>query len=879
MKLKIRTMKKIFTPLLFCFAAIIALPAGVNGQCGTGYTAAEMNWDNLDFLPSNNIRYTSFYPTATATTFPYNQNFTIGTRTLNFVMAPNNGTSLVLNGENGINTAHAGTPVTAGDDVQFTSTVTTPTTITMIFDAEVTNVQFSLFDLDSNQRVSITATNAASVAQTITLTRAGAAGITIGGTATNPTASAPTTSYADNDNTGSINVVISGTVKQVVITLDNSGGDIWLSDIDACVTGTFPADYQKISRPFTGQPQYVLAVVNNNIYYINPANGNGYFLFNEPGHTRLNSMAYDPYERIVYYTYSLTGGSNPQNDKTLKKYDVDNKVISVVIPNVNTFGIPTYESGVESGAATFYNGSLYLGIEGYTGTSGGGSYAAGRKSTIWKINFDAAGNAVPPAAQVWGVTADNGVNAANIHDWSDFAITNGVLVDFDGSNDEDYYQTNMFTGVTTNYIPVGPTPRQVSIGWDEAIYNVDATIAPYNGTSGNGTARTISAPIGPVIPTGSSASWGDAAGPYRPFLDFGDAPATYDPDPLAPACHDTLTPNNVSGARTRLRLGPNEDVEWLKKGFTTVEDLYEDGLAFVPIFSPASGSYQAQVSLVNNTGFNATLCAWLDLNGNGLFDASEAITPINVTSAAGTRNFWLTWPSITSPLSTGMITHLRIRLTTASFGMNANNATGYYSTGEVEDYRVVVDNSPLSTQMISFDANTVSEAKVKLTWDATEEIGLEAYGIERSVNGSEWEQVAYQVVTRTGSTRHYELVDDNPYTGKSLYRLRLMEVNGHSKYSNIQTIEIRELPSVMRLFPNPVREAATLTITGGIAGQQAEVSILDGNGTVLSRQKIMLSAGVTAIRLPIDPAWPSGMYMTRINRDGKIEFKQFILRK
>jgi hypothetical protein len=107
----------------------------------------------------------------------------------------------------------------------------------------------------------------------------------------------------------------------------------------------------------------------------------------------------------------------------LNKYDVDSKTISVVIQDVNTFGIPTYESGVESGAATFYNWVLYLGIEGYTGTSGGGSYAAARKSTIWKINCDAAGNAVPPAAQVWGVTADDGVNAQNIHDWSDFTIT------------------------------------------------------------------------------------------------------------------------------------------------------------------------------------------------------------------------------------------------------------------------------------------------------------------------------------------------------------------------------------------------------------------------------------------------------------------------
>ncbi|MEI9811106.1 MAG: hypothetical protein WDO16_26260 [Bacteroidota bacterium] len=164
-----------------------------------------------------------------------------------------------------------------------------------------------------------------------------------------------------------------------------------------------------------------------------------------------------------------------------------------------TFGIPVYESGVESGAATFYNGSLYLGIEGYTGTSGSGSYAAGRKSTVWKIDFDAAGNPVAPAAQVWGVTADNGTNAQNIHDWSDFGISNGVLTDFDGSQSGqvDFYQFNMFTGVRVNYAPVGLIPRQVSIGWDEKLYNVDAAISLYNGTNGVGALNTIYAPLGP----------------------------------------------------------------------------------------------------------------------------------------------------------------------------------------------------------------------------------------------------------------------------------------------------------------------------------------------------------------------------------------------
>ena len=84
-------------------------------------------------------------------------------------------------------------------------------------------------------------------------------------------------------------------------------------------------------------------------------------------------------------------------------------------------------------------------------------------------------------------------------------------------------------------------------------------------------------------------------------------------------------------------LGPDEDVEWLKKGFTTVEDNFEDGLSFVPLFSPPSGTYTARVDVLNNTGSNATVCAWLDFNGNGFFDAAEGITPITVNSSAASQ--------------------------------------------------------------------------------------------------------------------------------------------------------------------------------------------------------------------------------------------------
>ena len=219
------TLKFYFLIALILFLTVIGM-----AQCPVGYTQAQLNWDNLDFLPSNNARYSPFYPTAA---FPYNQNFTIGPRTVNFTMAP--AANITLNGENGTNTAHTGSFATAGDDVQFTTTVITNSTLTMTFDMNVANVQFSLFDLDVNQRVNITATNALGVAQNITMVRTNVgSAIVIAGSASNSaTATGPATDYASTNNFSTINISVAGPVSRIVVTMSNAAGDIWLGDIDA----------------------------------------------------------------------------------------------------------------------------------------------------------------------------------------------------------------------------------------------------------------------------------------------------------------------------------------------------------------------------------------------------------------------------------------------------------------------------------------------------------------------------------------------------------------------------------------------------------------------------------------------------------------------
>lgn len=865
--------------MLQLLAATLLLSPTLWGQCGPGYTQSQLNWDYLDFLPSNDA--TNYTPSYVLGITPYNQNFTIGTRRVNFTMAATS--NFTLDGENATNTADAGSFSTPGQDVQFTTSTTSNRTITLTFDTEVTNVRFSLFDLDNNQQVTIAAANAIPAAVPALLTRANIlSGIVIVG----QQATGPGTGYNNNDNNGTLNVQVLGPVRTITLTLSNASGDVWLSDIDACVTGSFPTGYRNISRPFTGMPAYILTVVNNNFMLLDPGTGKVKTLFTDLGHTNMNGMAYDPYKRILYYTYSLTG--TPANTKTIYKYNVDTETISTVIADVNAapLNIPTYRPGVTSGSASFYNGSLYFGVEASNSTLN-----SGRENTVWKIDF--APDSITPirASQVYAARVDSLIGATNtlIHDWSDIGVTNnGMLYDFDGArNDSMFYHFDLMTGQRTQFLPSGAGnigPKQVAIDWQENVYNmgglpsgnpltIGGYIVPYNynGTVNNAQNRLVYTDPGPVYLTGS---WGDCSEAFRPTCDFGDAPATYDPNPLSPAVHER---------DTAIRIGATWDREWTKlsSALANGDGADEDGLSYTPIFSPGAGNYLAYVNVYNNTGENATLIAWLDFNGNGLFDPGEACqAQPAVASMPSLQGRYIYWPSAPTSLPNGSFTYLRIRLVKTSAGMTSSTPTGYYDHGETEDYRILVDNFVLKANLLSFNAKMTAIDNVELKWFSTDEENFNGYEIQRSADEINWSALGFSTAKGNGLAAEISYVynDQRPLTGKSFYRLKLVSSDSKFKYSDVRMITNRKGVQQITLLPNPSSDKVWLVINT-LTNTEALISVTDQSGRMLNKQNSVVPKGTNKIELPVADRLVSGIYFIRIEIDNELFIKKLVIKK
>jgi hypothetical protein len=820
-------------------------------QCPAGYTAASVNWDALDYLP------TSAYSNAIANAASPNQYFAFGKNRLNITY-----TGCTSPGENGTHTGETGS-YGVGEDVQYTGNGT----ITLTFTDEVANLKFSLYDIDKSQTVQLSAGNTANVQQNITVTTLGTSILTVSGTATNPVVTASNTVVNEASVTASFNVDIAGPVKTITLAVSNTGtangatpedGSYWLSDISACSpSAAFPASYYQVSRPFTGQPAYVLESINNSVYYVDPATGNAKLLFTDGATSSIiTSMGYDPFNHVVYYVYGLVnnGASAASADRSLHKYDLNTGVATTLVNDINTLGIPTFSQGVENGGACFYDGAWYIGIEGGTDRSGGNPHSTtGFESIIWRLDFNSSG--VPATAtQVFGVNGDT-------NDWGDFVINDGTLYNFNADPAAPgYNHFNLQTGVNQAVPYVGTVPSQCGVGWDGSIYWLDSAIAKYNLDGTIGTKKNITST--PAIPNWSSYGkplFTDGGGAFRPPFDFGDAPASYDPDPLAPAMHE------LSG---NLKLGAASDWEWDKTSSVNAnaDGSDEDGLPYVKIFSSGT-NYQTDLRVYNNTGANATVCAWVDFNGNGVFDPSEGISQ-TVASSTSTQDISLFWNSPPSNLANNSYTYLRVRITSASNGMTTANPTGYFNNGEVEDYYVVVSNTPLDVKLTQFAATKVSEQKVALQWKVGDEQAGTLYEVQRSSDGSNWQTVHQRSAATNASSASYTYVDEAPFKPISYYRLKYTGAANKVQYSQAERLQFT-LGQAVNLYPNPVNDVLFIGL-GLSQSDKFEIKLRDLQGRRVHSETRLINAGSGPIKVDMKSLQPQVYILQVVNSKGEI---------
>jgi len=173
-----------------------------------------------------------------------------------------------------------------------------------------------------------------------------------------------------------------------------------------------------------------------------------------------------------------------------------------------------------------------------------------------------------------------------------------------------------------------------------------------------------------------------------------------------------------------------------------------------------------------------------------------------------------------------------------------------------------------------FTAEKLGERSAKLDWTTVTETNSSHFGIERSENGSKWENIGrVQAAGFSRQERVYGFVDNKlpriTAAGKVIYyRLKMADKDGRYQYSDMRTVifEGKEEGRIV-LYPNPATNLVNLDLSGvGHNGGQLELSVMDVDGKLVMQRTI---EGVDSYELDVAEL-SANVYQIRISQGDRV---------
>lgn len=221
-------------------------------------------------------------------------------------------------------------------------------------------------------------------------------------------------------------------------------------------------------------------------------------------------------------------------------------------------------------------------------------------------------------------------------------------------------------------------------------------------------------------------------------------------------------------------------------------------------------------------------------------DPLSAITSINDLKIL--KNNDPCGPSIAA--STTLITPANTTLTDLQHGAN-----GYVLQADISSFSSFyfgASNVTLPLDLITFTGTLQNNNSTLLKWRTENEINSSHFVVERSVDGSAYTSIGS--VTAAGNSTNelsYSFTDNEVANLQTLviyYRLKMVDLDGSYKYSNIITITLADITGKVTVAPNPVENQLNVNIISPSDGH-IQYKIIDNAGRVIIQKTLPVRKG------------------------------------
>ena len=268
------------------------------------------------------------------------------------------------------------------------------------------------------------------------------------------------------------------------------------------------------------------------------------------------------------------------------------------------------------------------------------------------------------------------------------------------------------------------------------------------------------------------------------------------------------------------------------------------------------------------------------ISSAGLMDISTNSTWDNFLILYSTGGF-----SPASPLTNALVANDDLVSSSAGFTYNFTSPGTYYlvicsfKNGVTGTHSVTVTPTfVLPIKLKSFTAVKSAGNLISLNWSVESENNLNAYQVQRSVDGIVFTDIvnARLIAKNSATLTGYNHIDNTPASGLNYYRLKITEKTGEVSYSTVVRVKNSKFgTSSIKLYPNPSADYLQIETDAG-QNSNGYITIINAGGSIVQSGLYKFNSNVvTTIDIK---HLPNGKYFLKTIID-KVETATLFIKK
>ena len=186
------------------------------------------------------------------------------------------------------------------------------------------------------------------------------------------------------------------------------------------------------------------------------------------------------------------------------------------------------------------------------------------------------------------------------------------------------------------------------------------------------------------------------------------------------------------------------------------------------------------------------------------------------------------------------------------------------------EYIAAIFSAALPVTLISFEGQQI-DYDVLLKWNAAQENSFKQYEIERSFGGNNYIKVG----TVAGQNLiNYQFTDYSINANSIVYyRLKLIDIDGRFKYSNVVAVRFEQSANSIQVFPNPTNGNAQLRFATPLQAATI-ITVYDFTGRIVKQVNATVGSNITNLNLT---GLSAGKYAIKIADNRQVITKSVII--